>query len=209
MGTGGAAPGTTRKWRARGLAKKMRTNHPLSFLRFSVRAIPAAAAMVLPLMAAGGDPLGRRLLRDSVREVETTATSPARIVRTVLTPGELALPMTIGISLRMRNFEEFQARLAAGENLANGKITHAEMEERYLPAVGDYSAVRTWLVSQGPRDRTGGREPHHRVRARERRRDRNSLPGILRPSVHGPGGIHLGHFCAVPPAVASRVPTCG
>jgi kumamolisin len=57
--------------------------------------------------------------------------------------------MTVSVSLSMRNYADFQARLARGENLRNGGLSRAAMEDIYLPASADYSAVREWLSAEG------------------------------------------------------------
>jgi kumamolisin len=67
----------------------------------------------------------------------------ARIVRS-LTPDELAAPLELSISLRMRDFAGLQARIAAGE-----QIPFPEMEARYLPLRSDYDRVTSWLAGQG------------------------------------------------------------
>jgi kumamolisin len=68
----------------------------------------------------------------------------AVIVRTTLTPAELAEPMLFSVTLSMRDFAGLEARIAAGE-----KIPWAEMEARYLPLSSDYERVASWLSSQG------------------------------------------------------------
>lgn len=70
-------------------------------------------------------------------------------MRTALTGAELARPMTLSVSLRMKDFADFQARLAKGQNFANAGISRTEMERSFLPAASDYAEVRSWLVSQG------------------------------------------------------------
>jgi kumamolisin len=104
-------------------------------------AIPAA-------QASSGAAAGRRVLADSIRPVSDRGSS-ARIVRSSLTADELAQPMAVSVSLQMPNFPELQARLAMGQSVANGRIGSGEMEARYLPSPADYSAVRSWLISQG------------------------------------------------------------
>ncbi len=101
-------------------------------------------------LAVGGEaaPARRRILAASVSPIGGPA-SGARIIRTSLSDAELAQPMTISVSLRMRNFAGLQARLDRGQNLANGGISGAEMEGLYLPSASDYSETRDWLVSQG------------------------------------------------------------
>jgi subtilase family serine protease len=52
--------------------------------------------------------------------------------------------MDFSVSLRMRNFDELEARIQAGD-----KISAAEMEARYLPLQSDYDRTAAWLVSEG------------------------------------------------------------
>ncbi|HWA08316.1 MAG TPA: protease pro-enzyme activation domain-containing protein [Opitutaceae bacterium] len=78
----------------------------------------------------------RQPLRDSVREF--------RIVRPVLTPGESEESLRLVVSLRMRNYDELQARVQKGE-----LVSRAEMEAKYLPLVSDYERVVAWLGAEG------------------------------------------------------------
>jgi kumamolisin len=91
-------------------------------------------------------PGGTRPLSNSVRLPDASGQNlgSARIVRTSLTAQELAAPMQLWVSLKMRNFPELQARVAAG-----GRVSDAEMEARYLPLVQDRDRVAAWLRSQG------------------------------------------------------------
>jgi kumamolisin len=66
------------------------------------------------------------------------------VARTALTPEETQASMDFSISLRMRNFDELQARLQAGE-----KISADEMTARYLPLQSDYDRTAAWLVAEG------------------------------------------------------------
>lgn len=83
---------------------------------------------------------------DSIRAVASDETVQA--IRAA-TASELAEPMTFNISLAMTHLDELQARLNAGENLANGRITQAEMDARYLPSAADYQKVVSWLTASG------------------------------------------------------------
>jgi kumamolisin len=67
----------------------------------------------------------------------------ARIVRE-LTADELAAPFSFSVSLRMRDFEGLEARIANGE-----QIPSSEMEARYLPLRSDFERLNAWLGSQG------------------------------------------------------------
>jgi kumamolisin len=89
------------------------------------------------------DPDGRRSLADSVRLSADSGEYP-NVLRTTLTEAELATTMPISVALKMRNFKELQARIAAGE-----QVSWAEMEARYRPLKSDYGAVAQWLEAQG------------------------------------------------------------
>jgi hypothetical protein len=52
--------------------------------------------------------------------------------------------MPFEVGLRMRNFDEMQARIALGE-----LISPAEKEERYFPLAADHDRVVHWLKAQG------------------------------------------------------------
>ncbi len=68
----------------------------------------------------------------------------ARVVRAALTPAEAAASMDFSLPLRMRNFDELQARVARGDI-----IPRAEMAEKYLPLPADYEKVVAWAVAKG------------------------------------------------------------
>src|SRR5580658_4627100 len=83
----------------------------------------------------------------SVKEVAAAAVSgqaAPRISRTVLGTDELSATMPFEVGLRMRNFEEMQARIARGE-----LISPAEKEARYFPLASDHDRVVKWLKAQG------------------------------------------------------------
>ncbi len=52
--------------------------------------------------------------------------------------------MTFEVALRMRNFDELQARVAHGEQIAR-----SEMEQRYFPLAADHDRLVQWLRAQG------------------------------------------------------------
>jgi sugar lactone lactonase YvrE len=52
--------------------------------------------------------------------------------------------MTFEVALRMRNFDEMQARIARGE-----RISDAEKAEKYFPLAADHDRVVRWLESEG------------------------------------------------------------
>ncbi|MEI6233958.1 MAG: PKD domain-containing protein [Planctomycetota bacterium] len=65
-------------------------------------------------------------------------------VRGAITADEMASTMRFSVSLKMRNFEQLQARVARGE-----QIKPAELAAKYYPLAADHKAVCDWLVSQG------------------------------------------------------------
>jgi hypothetical protein len=95
--------------------------------------------------AATTDP-SRKAFPDSIRQVPATASAlhQAFITRTVLTAAETAAVMPFEVGLRMRNFDELQARIAKGE-----VISDAEKAQRYFPLAADHEQVVAWLQSQG------------------------------------------------------------
>jgi kumamolisin len=111
----------------------------------------AAACLVLAGFA-GADLDGApgaapgRSLADSVRLPDPGGLTigRARIVRTALSPGELAAPLSISVTLRMRGLDELRGRVAAGE-----RVGEAEMEARYRPLRTDFERVAAWLSAQG------------------------------------------------------------
>jgi kumamolisin len=66
------------------------------------------------------------------------------IARTVLRASESAAPLTFEVALRMRSFDELQARIANGE-----RVSPAEKEEKYFPLAADHDKLVTWLKAQG------------------------------------------------------------
>ena len=69
-----------------------------------------------------------------------------RIVRTALRADEQAAPARFEIALRMRNFDELQARVGRGEQIAR-----SEMAARYFPAAAVSPVSRRWLSKCGRR----------------------------------------------------------
>ena len=89
---------------------------------------------------------GRTAYPDSVKEVAAAAGAARapRISRTVLRADELAATMPFEVGLRMRHFDEMQARIARGE-----LISPAEKEARYFPLAADHEKVVQWMKAQG------------------------------------------------------------
>jgi kumamolisin len=85
-------------------------------------------------------------LAGSVRlpEADGVTIGHGRITRFQLTAAELGATMGFSVTLRMRDLEGLQARIASGEQVAD-----PEMEASYLPPRADFDRVSAWLASQG------------------------------------------------------------
>ena len=107
----------------------------------------AVAALALLATAPSARAANRRSFPTSVVDLS----SGGATVRVLGAADARALqtPLTVTVSLAMPHFADFQARLAAGDTLANGRLTQAEMEAQYLPSAADYAVVRDWLLAQG------------------------------------------------------------
>ncbi len=104
------------------------------------------AALAARLAAADAS---RITLSGSIHEDRlTAATSKPRpqavISRQALLPEEAAAEMEFGVALSMRNLNELQARLAAGELLAP-----EEMAAKYWPLAADEEQLARWLQGEG------------------------------------------------------------
>ena len=89
---------------------------------------------------------GRTVFPDSVREVPEgpAVIRGAVVARTDLSENERAASMPFEVGLRMRNFDEMQARIARGELISPG-----EKAARYFPLASDHDRVVQWLKAQG------------------------------------------------------------
>ena len=97
--------------------------------------------------ASGAAPANPVRFAGSIRQVESvvaTGSAHAHVVRTQLAASELAADLRFEVALRMRNFDELQARLAKGET-----VPAAEMTARFFPTTDDYNRVIAWLKQQG------------------------------------------------------------
>jgi hypothetical protein len=106
-----------------------------------------AIALSSPTLRAAALAPGRAAFPDSVKEVASASAAASReprISRTVLRADELSAVMTVEVGLRMRNFDEMQARIARGE-----LISPAEKEARYFPMAADHDRVVQWMKDQG------------------------------------------------------------
>jgi sugar lactone lactonase YvrE len=106
-----------------------------------------SVALCCPSARAAALAPGRTAFPDSVKEVSAGPANPGRaatIARTDLSPDEHAASMAFEVALRMRNFDEMQARIARGE-----LISPAEKQARYFPLAADHDRVVRWLKAQG------------------------------------------------------------
>jgi hypothetical protein len=84
---------------------------------------------------------------DSIKTVPAAPTGvrhAAAVSRTVLSAAENAASMTFEVALRMRNFDEMQARIARGERMSGSEKT-----VRYFPLSADHERLVQWLTAQG------------------------------------------------------------
>jgi hypothetical protein len=103
-------------------------------------------AILCPSGRAAVPAMGRTLFPDSVKEVQEgpAVLRGAVVARTDLSSDERAASMAFEVGLRMRNFDEMQARIARGE-----LISPAEKAARYFPLAADHDKVVQWLKEQG------------------------------------------------------------
>jgi len=135
--------------RSRSLALKTMNHNGLA--RLARRSIGLGILLLtLPAMllgqggtAASAAAKGRRTFSHSITSIVPGERS-VRSVRNALTRGEIQAPMDFNISLRMRNFDELQARIQSGET-----ISPEEMNAKYLPLQSDYDRTVAWLISEG------------------------------------------------------------
>jgi kumamolisin len=113
--------------------------------RARLAAALAAAALLFAPVPGRAAPADVVALPDSIREVPANAplSGPHR-VREVLRADELEQPLTVTVSLKLRNGDELAARVQRGEVIAQ-----AELEARYLPLRSDFDRVSAWLQGQG------------------------------------------------------------
>ncbi len=103
-------------------------------------------ALICPPARSADLSVGRTAFPDSVKEVQEgpAVIRGAVVARPDLSEDERAASMPFEVGLRMRNFDEMQARIARGE-----LISPAEKEARYFPLAADHDRVVAWLKSQG------------------------------------------------------------
>ena len=124
-----------------------RTTPPPFLSRLSLGTFFLALSALVPTgHSAAADP-SRTTFNESVKAVGTSHSATghaAWISRSVLTASETAASMSFEVALRMRHFDEMQARIARGE-----RISDAEKEARYFPLAVDHDRVVAWLRAQG------------------------------------------------------------
>jgi kumamolisin len=108
----------------------------LALLAISPRCLEASIAAT---------PAGSVRFEESIKEVPigAPASQPHRI-REQLTASELSESLAFVVSLRMRNFDDLEARIYSGQ-----PVSQYEMEAKYLPITTDYDRVASWLTSSG------------------------------------------------------------
>jgi kumamolisin len=117
--------------------------------RFGQAARPLAAMLLFfgfGVAVSKGAAAGFETVTGSVRlpDANGLTIGHGRIVRAQLTPAELSETMRFSVTLRMRDLEGLQARIASGEQIAE-----SEMESAYRPLRGDFDRVSAWLTSEG------------------------------------------------------------
>jgi kumamolisin len=86
-------------------------------------------------------------LGESVKAIAAQPTSDrnqAYLTRSLLTTEEKAAPVNFEVALKMRNFDDLEARIAKGQ-----RISAQEMASTYEPAAADYQQIESWLTAQG------------------------------------------------------------
>jgi len=113
---------------------------PSPFHHRVLKALCCAALLVASLatLSAAAEP--RTTFSNSI----TVFPRQAMLTRRALVATKLKGKMEFEVALKMRNYEELQARIATGE-----VIPRKEMLSRYLPLAADYAALTKWLKSQG------------------------------------------------------------
>ncbi|HEY3755705.1 MAG TPA: protease pro-enzyme activation domain-containing protein [Opitutaceae bacterium] len=108
------------------------------WLRWLIRVI-LPTAIVVPSAAIAASAIARVVLSDSIAPV-----SADRLVRPALSRVELDQKLQVLISLRLRNYDELEARIAAHQI-----VPRSELAQRYLPLPADFERVRRWVAAQG------------------------------------------------------------
>jgi kumamolisin len=185
---------------------------PMYIKQSSLRGFRWIAAILLAasLLPARALAQGEVMLPDSVKPVEQApagvgagALDPVRpfVTRNTLKDAEAAAPLEFEVALKMRNFPELQARIAAG-----GRVSPQEMAARYEPLAADYDAVTAWLTTQGLT--ITHRDSHHMaifVRGKINQVQQALHTSFARVSVHGQEYTSAITAPSVPAALSPRL----
>jgi len=89
---------------------------------------------------------GRKVLTETIAQTYIGGQShkTGTVTRQLLTPGELAANQPVHFVLKMRNFDELQARIQRGE-----VISIDEMGSRYFPTYETWARIAVWARAQG------------------------------------------------------------
>jgi len=109
-------------------------------LRMQLYLAPVAAFAFSSVFLSAATAEERTKFTDSIRPFETAVAAAAH----PLTSEHLKKTAKFEVSLRMRNFADFLAKIGTGVH-----VSEADLERDYLPLPGDYAAVSNWLKKQG------------------------------------------------------------
>jgi kumamolisin len=130
---------------------KVIASNPCSrkFRGLCVAALVAFALTIVSAASASttitGAPIFSGIKASFPGSITTVASDPlVHMVRQTLTPSEQNATLQFSVVLKMPNFDELEARIANGEQIAPD-----EMAARYLPSAADYATVEAWLKGQG------------------------------------------------------------
>ena len=113
-------------------------------MRWGRRLVAPWAAFALLGAAPSPDRVAFPRSIHSVSSVGALSSREPFVTRTSLLAEENAATMSFEVALRMRNFDELQARVARGE-----QIGRAEMQAAYYPLAADHDRVVAWIRAQG------------------------------------------------------------
>jgi kumamolisin len=97
----------------------------------------ALCCLLLPALACAES---RVTFHDSIADVPRSVAATQRAVLATREAGT----MEFGIALKMRAYEQLQARIARGETLSREELSRV-----HLPLASDYNAIVAWLTSEG------------------------------------------------------------
>jgi len=100
------------------------------------------AALGMTAIIASTAPIDRAAAQEATTLAANALAFGADVV--VLGDADDQTPFPFQVALKMRNVDEFQARLGRGE-----EISDDDLEQRYLPTAASYQAVLAWLSASG------------------------------------------------------------